>query len=70
MIFIPVIIAAGLGSYFLFCGISNKPPFEDMQTGNGWDYSKFPNKYWAMGTGIVIIGVSIFITFLILQKKL
>ncbi len=60
MVLFPVIFSLGLGTYLLYSGISDKPPFEAMQDKDGWDHSRFPNRHWATGTGILFVGVAIF----------
>lgn len=69
MIFIPFIFSLSIGVYFLYSGINDKPPFEVMQTDDGWHYSRFPNKYWAIATGILFIGGGIYILVLGLTSK-
>jgi hypothetical protein len=61
MALVPFAICTLFGGYFLYSGIIDKPPFEFMQADEGWNDSRFPNKYWASGTGIFFIGLGIYL---------
>lgn len=63
--FVPV-FALLMGIYFIRSGIRDKPPFEFMQIEKGWGASRFPNKSWAIATGIFLIGTAISIAFQII----
>jgi hypothetical protein len=61
MIF-PFILLLLFGIYLVYSGIVDSPPFQFKEDG-GWEYSRFPNKYWAIAVGIVIIGGDTYYTF-------
>ncbi len=58
MIFALIILLL-LGSYWIYSGIINKPPFEYAQQEKDWENSRFRYRYFTIFMGIQFAGYAI-----------